>query len=88
MKKKTQTQAQGQPEITPIKGLSRGDVIGRENSYIHTKLALTQKGQIWLMMDKFRMIQIFTYALNKFAMIQAHRQMVEDAIDYLKTPKP
>jgi len=75
------------PELAQVKGLSRGDVIGRANSYIHTGIGLTEKGQIWLMMEKKRMLQIFTYALNKFAFINAHREMVEDAINHLRTPR-
>jgi hypothetical protein len=83
-KTKTQTQAQEMPELEPIKGLSKGDVIGKDTAYIHTAIPVDAPGQIWRMMARPRMLQIFTYAFNKYKLDATERMLVHQAIFALK----
>jgi hypothetical protein len=83
MKKKTQTQAQEIPELTPIKGLTKIAVIGRDTAYIHVGIPIADKGQIWRMMERTRMLQILDYALNKYALSGEERRMIETVISLI-----
>jgi hypothetical protein len=83
MKKKTQTQAQEMPELASIKGLTKNAVIGRDTAYIHVGIPIADKGQIWRMMARPRMLEILNFAVEKYVLTGEERRMIDQVISLI-----
>jgi len=72
------------PELAPIKALSKIDVVGKVTADIHSGLPVDDTVQIWRMMARPRMLQIFTYAFNKYKLDITEQGLIQQAIFALK----